>query len=324
MSKAIVARRTGGPEVLKWVELDPGQPGPGEVLLRQTAIGVNFVDIYNREGLYPWAGDFLVPGGEAAGVIAAIGPDVAGFAIGERVAYTMGQGSYREHRVVPAHRLVKLPDFIADDVAASIMLKGLTTHYLLRQTFPVKAGDLVLFHAAAGGVGLIAGQWLKALGAVSVGTAGTAAKVELALAHGYTHAINYRTGDFVTEALEASGGRKFDAVFDSVGKDTWQGSLKLLKPRGLFVSFGQASGPVTDFSLLDLSRNGSLFATRPTLFDYIADPADLQQSAAELFARIGDGTIHIDHLRHLPLKDAAEAHRSLAARETVGATVLLP
>lgn len=323
-SKAIIARKPGGIDVLEYVELDPGKPGPGEIRVHHTAVGVNFIDIYSRTGLYKWAGDTLIPGGEAAGTVEEIGEGVTSFKVGERVAYTTGQGSYRQHRNVPAHRLVKLPENIADDVAASIMLKGLTAHYLVRLTHQVQPGDKVLVHAAAGGVGLLVGQWLKHLGAIAIGTVSTPEKAALAESHGYAHVINYRQDDFVARVLEITGGKKLDVVYDSVGKDTWRGSLKVLKPRGLFVSFGQSSGPITDFSLLDLSAHGSLFATRPTLFDYIADPVDLQANAAELFELVGNATIKVDSRRLLPLTHAGQAHHDLENRLTTGATVLVP
>jgi NADPH2:quinone reductase len=319
---AIVARAAGGPEVLEWIVQETPAPGPGEVRIAQRAIGVNFIDTYYRSGSYPWPTTPLIPGAEAAGVVEDVGPGVTGLAPGDRVAYVMHVGAYRTRRVVPADRLVKLPDSIAFDVAASIMLKGLTAQFLATSCYPVKAGNTVLVHAAAGGVGLMLGQWLSLLGAVAIGTVGSAAKLSIAQAHGYAHVIDTSRGDFVPQVQEVAK-QGCDVVYDSVGKDTWRGSLKSLRPRGMLVSFGQSSGPITDFKLADLAAGGSLYASRPTLFDYIKSRAELQARAGDLFARLNDGEIQAHVGQLMPLREAAEAHRALASRRTVGATVLL-
>src|SRR5580658_2840731 len=283
----MVVRTAGGPEALEWTPLDTPVPGAGEARIEQRAIGVNFIDTYYRSGSYPWPSTPLVPGAEAAGVVEDIGPGVSGLAPGDRVAYVMHVGAYRTRRVVPADRLVKLPDSIAFEVAASIMLKGLTAQYLSTSCYPVKAGDTVLVHAAAGGVGLMLGQWLKLLGAAAIGTVGSAAKLGIAQAHGYAHVIDTSRGDFVPQ-VQAIAKQGCDVVYDSIGKDTWRGSLKSLRPRGMFVSFGQSSGPITDFKLADLAAGGSLYASRPTLFDYIKSRAELQARAGDLFARLAN------------------------------------
>jgi NADPH2:quinone reductase len=319
----IIARTPGGPEVLEWMPLDTAAPGPGEVRLRQYAIGVNFIDIYFRTGVYSWPYTPLIPGAEAAGVLEELGPGVAGFSVGDRVAYTLPTGAYRTRRVVPADRLVKLPDSVAFDTAASAMLKGLTAQFLVTSCYPVKAGDTVLVHAAAGGVGLLLGQWLKLLGATPIGTVGSAGKAASALANGYAHVIDHSREDFVARAQEITGSRGCDVVYDSVGQDTWRGSLKSLKRRGTFVSFGQSSGMIVDFKLADLAAGGSLFATRPMLFDYIKSREELQARAADLFARLAAGEIRAHVGERLRLCDAADAHRALASRRTIGATVLL-
>jgi NADPH2:quinone reductase len=319
----IMVRTPGGPEALEWSELQTAAPGPGEVRLVQHAIGVNFIDTYYRKGAYPWPTTPLIPGAEAAGVVDAVG-EGAEFKIGDRVAYTMHVGAYRTRRVVPADRLVKLPDTIAFDVAASMMLKGLTTQFLLNSCYTVKAGDTVLVHAAAGGVGLLMGQWLKSLGATSIGTVGSADKIALAEASGYSHVIDYRTEDFAARVKDITGGRGCDVVYDSVANDTWRGSLKCLRQRGLFVCFGQSSGPITDFKISDLAAGGSLYATRPTLFDYIKTSDELQSRAADLFAKVAAGAVKAHIGQRLGLRDAAQAHRDLEARRTTGSTILLP
>jgi NADPH2:quinone reductase len=325
MSMAIVAAKPGGLEVLEWRKIETGRPGPDEALLRQTAVGVNFLDTYFRSGLYPWPqGEPLIPGGEAAGIVEEIGKNVTGLSVGDRVAYTTPLGAYRERRVMKAERLVKLPHGISDEVAAAVMLKGLTAHYLLHRTFMVRPGQYVLFHAAAGGVGLIAGQWLAGLGAIAIGTVGSAEKAALARRHGYAHVINYKTEDFVKRVTEITEGRGVHVVYDSVGKDTYRGSLKCLRRLGHFVSFGQSSGMIADFKLSDLASHGSLTATRPVLFDYIATHEELEQAADALFAEIASGRIMVQVHQTFPLRDAAEAHRQLESRNTVGSTVLLP
>jgi NADPH:quinone reductase len=320
----VVVRAPGGPEALEWTALQTGAPGPGEVRIAQRAIGVNFIDTYFRCGVYPWPSTPLIPGAEAAGIVAQVGAGVADLKAGDRVAYTIPTGAYRTQRVVPAERLVKLPDGMAFDVAASVMLKGLTAQFLLTTCYPVKAGDAVLVHAAAGGVGLLLGQWLKALGATSIGTTGSPEKVAVAKANGYAHVIDYRAEDFAARVKEITGSKGCDVVYDSVGKDTWRGSLKCLKMRGMFVHFGQSSGMIADFKFSDLAAGGSLYATRPTLFDYIKRREDLNARAADLFARLGSGEIKAHVGQTAPLRDAAAAHRDLESRRTIGATVLIP
>jgi len=325
MSMAIVAVRSGGPDVLEPREIETGRPGPDEVLLSQTAVGVNFLDTYFRSGLYPWPqGEPLIPGGEAAGVVEEVGKNVTGLSPGDRVAYTTPLGAYRESRVMKAERLVKLPPGISDEVAAAVMLKGLTAHYLLHRTFVVQPRQYVLFHAAAGGVGLIAGQWLATLGAIAIGTVGSAEKAALARRHGYAHVINYNTEDFAKRVAEITEGRGVHVVYDSVGKDTYRGSLKCLRRLGHFVSFGQSSGMIADFKLSDLASHGSLTATRPVLFDYIATHEELEQAADALFTEITSSRIIVQVHKTFPLRQAAEAHRQFEARNTVGSTVLLP
>ncbi len=320
----IVVRTPGGPEALEWTTLDTGAPGPGEVLIGQRAIGINFIDIYFRSGTYPAPSLPLIPGAEAAGEVQAVGPGVTGLVVGDRVAYTLPTGAYRTRRVVPADRVVKLPAGVDFDVAASVMLKGLTAQFLVTSCFPVRAGQTVLVHAAAGGVGLLLGQWLARIGATAIGTVGSAAKVEIARAHGYTHVIDTSREDFAAAARELSGGDGCDVVYDSVGKDTWRGSLKSLRRRGMFVSFGQSSGAITDLKVSDLSAAGSVYATRPTLFDYIKTRAELEARAADLFARLASGEVRATVGQRFALRDAADAHRALAERRTTGATVLTP
>ena len=319
----MVVRVPGGPEALEWTSLQTPVPGPGEARIVQHAIGVNFIDTYFRSGLYPWPSTPLIPGAEAAGVVAALGDGVADLKVGDRVAYTLPVGAYRTQRVVAADRLVKLPDAVAFDVAASVMLKGLTAQFLVTSCYPVKAGDTVLVHAAAGGVGLLLGQWLRVLGATSIGTAGSPQKAAIAKANGYTHVIDYRAADFVARVKAITGSRGCDVVYDSVGKDTWRGSLQSLRTRGMFVHFGQSSGMIADFKFSDLASGGSLFATRPMLFDYIKGREDLAARAADLFARLASGEIKAHIGQRLSLRDGARAHRDLESRRTIGATVLL-
>jgi len=325
MVKAIRIHEHGGPEVLRYEDVDPGRPGKGEVLVRHTAIGLNFIDTYFRTGLYPSpSGLPLTLGGEAAGEVIELGEGVDGLKTGDRVAYTGGPGAYVEQRVMPADRLVKIPDGVSDEEAAGMMLKGMTAEYLLRRTYAVKPGDKVLYHAAAGGVGLIFGQWAKHLGVDVIGTVGSAEKGELARAHGYAHIVNYRESDFVKAVDEITGGQKCDVVYDSVGKDTFDGSLNCLKPRGMLVSFGQSSGAVPPVNIGILSQKGSLYLTRPTLFGYIATRAELEASAAALFEVVRSGAVKIRINQRYPLSEAAQAHRDLEGRRTTGTTVLIP
>ena len=325
MVKAVVVHQVGGPDVLSYEDVKVGTPGPGEVHIRNEAIGLNFLDVYYRTGLYPApAGLPLIPGHEGAGIVLAVGPDVDWLKAGDRVAYTTSIGAYAEERLIPARLLVKVPEAIPLKQAAAMMLKGLTAQYLLRQTFPVKKGDTILIHAAAGGVGLIAGQWARHIGATVIGTAGSDDKVKLALDHGYDHVINYRTENFVDRIKELTGGKGVDDVYDSVGKDTFDGSLDCLRPRGMLVCFGQSSGPVPPFDLGILSRKGSLYLTRPTLFVYVAAREALEESANELFDLVSKGIIRIEVGQTYGLQDAANAHRDLEARRTTGTTVLIP
>lgn len=325
MTHAIRIHETGGPEVMRWESIEVGEPGPGEVRLRQTAVGLNFIDVYFRTGLYPLPS---LPGGlgmEAAGVVEAVGEGVETLKEGDRVAYaTPPPGAYAEARIMPAARLVKLPAHIEERTAAAMMLRGMTAHYLLRRIHRVEPGDTVLIHAAAGGVGLIACQWAKHLGATVIGTVGTDAKAEIARAHGCDHPIVYTREDFVARVREITDGKGVDAVYDSVGKETFMGSLDCLRPRGMMVTFGNASGPVPAFEPALLSKKGSLFLTRPTLFHYTSTPEDLNWAAGDLFEVVGTGAVKIEINQTYALKDAAQAHRDLEGRKTTGSTVLLP
>ena len=326
MPRAIQITAFGGPEQLKLVELPVGEPGPGEIRIRQAASGLNFIDVYNRTGLYqnPLP---LVLGGEGAGTVEAVGEGVMHLKPGDRAAYASNvPGSYAEARVMPARHVVKLPDAIGFDTAAAMMLKGLTTQYLLKRVRPVEGlepGDFVLFHAAAGGVGLIACQWAKVLGLQLIGTAGSAAKCELAKAHGAAHVIDYSKEDFVARVKEITGGKGVKVVYDSVGKDTWEGSLNCLRPFGLMCSFGNASGPVPPFAPGILGAKGSIYVTRQTLFTHIATREATQAMAEDLFAVVGKGEVKIRIDQRYALADVAQAHRDLEARKTTGSTVLL-
>ncbi|MET3659921.1 quinone oxidoreductase family protein [Aquamicrobium ahrensii] len=325
MSKAIRIHNHGGPEVLVLEDVDPGRPGRGEVLVRHTAIGVNFIDVYHRTGLYPAPNGLpFTPGGEAAGVVQEVGEGVDGLKPGDRVAYVVRLGTYAEQRVVAADQVVPIPDGVSDEQAAGMMLKGMTVEYLLRRTFRVKPGDTVLYHAAAGGVGLIFGQWANHLGATVIGTAGSPEKVALARDHGFHHVIDYRQQDFVQEVARITEGGKCDAVYDSVGKDTFAGSLDCLKRLGTFISFGQSSGPIPPFDIGILAQKGSLYATRPTLFSYNTTRAELEQSAKALFDVVLSGAVRIRINQRYALADAAQAHADLEARKTTGTTVLIP
>ena len=324
MPQAIRIRATGGPEVLAWESVDVAAPGPNEARIRNTAIGVNYIDTYFRSGLYP----MTLPSGlgtEAAGVVEAVGAGVEGLRPGDRVATCTGPlGAYSTERIVPADKLVKLPDGIDDRSAAAMMLKGLTVQYLFRQTFPLKGGETILFHAAAGGVGLIACQWARALGVTMIGTVSSDAKAALAREHGCTHAIVYTRENFVDRVKEITGGKGVPVVYDAVGKDTFPASLDCLSPRGMFVSFGNTTGSVPPFNLMLLAQKGSLYATRPTLATFAATREALNAMAGELFGLVMAGRIRPDARQTFALKDAADAHRLLESGGTTGATLLLP
>jgi NADPH:quinone reductase len=321
MPHAIRIHQTGGPEVLEWEEIQVGDPGPGQAKVRQQAAGLNFIDVYHRTGLYPQQLPFT-PGVEGAGVVQAIGPDVTQVKRGDRVAYAGGTGGYAEERLIDAERLVKLPDAISSEQAAAMMLQGMTAHMLLRSVYPVKSGDMILVHAAAGGVGLIMCQWAAALGATVIGTVSTEEKAELARAHGCAHPIVYTRQDFVSEVGGLTGGEKLPVVYDGVGRDTFMKSLDCLHRRGMMVSFGNASGAVDPFPPAILAQKGSLFLTRPTLFDYVATRPELERAAGDLFDMVLSGKVKIEVKQRFALKDAAEAHRAIEERETTGSTVL--
>ncbi|MFC5386322.1 quinone oxidoreductase family protein [Aquamicrobium segne] len=325
MSKAIRVHKHGGPDVLVFEDFEPGKPGHGQVLVRHTAIGVNFVDVYHRTGLYPAPdGMPFTPGGEAAGVVLEVGEGVEGLKPGDRIAYVVRLGAYAQQQIVAADKLVLIPDGISDEQAAGMMLKGMTVEYLLRRTFKVKPGDTVLYHAAAGGVGLIFGQWASHLGATMIGTAGSPEKIELAAAHGFHHLINYRQQDFVREVERITEGKKCDVVYDSVGNDTFSGSLDCLKRLGTLVSFGQSSGPIPPFDIGVLAQKGSLFLTRPTLFSYNVTRKELEESAQALFDVGLSGAVQIRINQRYALSNAAQAHADLEARRTTGTTILIP
>ena len=324
MAKAIRMHRTGGPEVLDYVDVEVGEPGPGEARVRNHAIGLNFIDVYFRNGLYP----MLLPSGlgqEGAGVVEAVGEGVSHVQPGDRVAYAgRPNGAYSELRVMPADILVRLPDEIDFETAAAMMLQGLTVQYLFRQTYELKPGQTILFHAAAGGVGLIACQWARALGVNLIGTVGSNEKAELAKAHGAAHVINYNQEDIVARVREITGGAMVPVVYDSVGKDTFIRSLDCLQPRGLMVSFGNSSGAVPPFSLGELVSRNSLYVTRPSLGAYASSRPALEGMAADLFGMVASGKIKIDINQRFPLAEAAQAHIALEARRTTGSTILLP
>ncbi|MDQ6924260.1 MAG: quinone oxidoreductase [Pseudomonadota bacterium] len=324
MPNAIRIHQTGGPEVLQWESVAVGEPGPGEARVRHTAVGLNYIDTYHRSGLYK----LPLPSGigvEAAGVVEAVGPGVTDISKGDRVAYGGAPpGSYAEVRVMPADKLVKLPDDVSDRSAATLMLKGLTVQYLFRQTFPLKGGETILFHAAAGGVGLIACQWARALGVTLIGTVGSDEKAALAKANGCAHTIVYTRENFVERVKEITGGKGVPVVYDSIGKDTFPASLDCLKPRGLFVSFGSSSGPIAAFDIGLLVQKGSLFATRPSIAGYAVTRQDLLKMADEMLALVKGGKIVGEARQSYALKDAAQAHRDLETRKTTGATLLLP
>ncbi|MDH3993789.1 MAG: quinone oxidoreductase [Gammaproteobacteria bacterium] len=323
MVKAIRIEQTGGPEVMLLDDIDLPSPGPGMVTVGNRAIGLNYIDTYHRSGLYP----LPLPTGlglEGAGVVEAVGTDVD-LVVGDRVAYcSAGFGAYAEAVNLPAARLVKIPEDIDFEHAAAVMLKGQTTEYLLQRTYPLAAGETCLFHAAAGGVGLVFGQWANSIGATAIGTVGSEQKAGLARAHGYQHVINYSSENVVERVLEITGGEKLPVVYDGVGRDTFDSSLDCLRPRGLMVSFGNASGPPPALDLQVLSAKGSLYLTRPTLLTYCADTAEMRRSAADLFAKVLDGSVRVDIQQRYPLAEIQQAHRDLEARKTVGSTVILP
>jgi NADPH2:quinone reductase len=321
MIHAIRVHQAGGPEVLQWEEIDVGEPGPGQVRLKQEAAGLNYIDVYHRTGLYPQPMPFI-PGVEGAGVVAAVGPDVTSLQPSDRVAYGGPIGGYAEERLIDAEKLVKLPDAIGFDTAAAMMLQGMTAHMLIRSVYEVKAGDTILVHAAAGGVGLILCQWANALGATVIGTVSTDEKAELARAHGCDHPIVYTRQDFVAEVDRITKGAKLPVVYDSVGKDTFVKSLDCLRPRGIMVSYGNSSGPVDPFPPGILAQKGSLFLTRPTLYNYTASRPELEAAASELFDVVASGKVKIEVKQRFALKDAAEAHRALEGRKTTGSTIL--
>jgi NADPH2:quinone reductase len=324
MPNAIRFHKNGGPEVLQLENVEVGEPGAGEARVRHTAIGVNYIETYHRSGLYKLA----LPSGlgtEGAGIVEAVGPGVTDVRSGDRVAYSSGPlGAYSEVRVMPADRLVKLPEGVSDKVAATLMLKGLTVQYLFRQTFPLKGGETILFHAAAGGIGLIACQWARALGVTMIGTVGSDEKAALAKANGCTHTIVYTRENFVERVKQLTGGKGVPVVYDGVGKDTFPASLDCLSPRGMFVSFGNASGPIAAFDILLLSQKGSLYATRPTLATYTASRPAMLKMSEEMFSLVLAGKLANEPRQTYALKDAAQAHRDLESRKTTGATILLP
>ena len=323
MTHAIRIHQTGGPEVLRWETIDVPAPGVGEVLLRQTAVGLNYIDVYFRTGLYAAPTMPFIPGLEGAGVVEAVGPDVTALAVGDRVAYASAPiGAYAEARLMPADRLVKIPDGISDEQAAAMMLQGMTTQYLVRRTYKIQPGDTILVHAAAGGVGLMLCQWAKHLGATVIGTVSSDEKAALAKANGCDYPVIYTREDFQARVLEITNGQKVPVVYDSVGVDTFAKSLDCLAPLGMMVLFGQASGPVPPFELGTLAAKGSLFITRPTLFSYTAKRDDLVTTAQELFEVVGKGVVKIAVNQTYPLAEAAQAQRDLEARKTTGSTVL--
>ncbi len=324
MTKAVRVHQVGGPEVMIYEDVDVPAPGSGEVRIRQHAIGLNFIDTYFRTGLYKAPGLPFIVGNEAAGEVVSVGPGVTNFHPGDRVAYYANLGGYATERNIAADKLVKLPDQISYEQGAVLMLKGLTVFYLLHKTFKVEPGHRVLIHAAAGGIGLLACQWAKAMGAHVIGTVGTEDKAKLALANGCDHVILYKQENFAERVKQISRGELCDVVYDGVGKDTYPGSLSCLRPRGLWVSFGNASGPVPPFSIAELNNHGSLFATRPKLNDYVGTRPELVEGADTLFAAVLSGTLHVPINHAYALKDAQKAHRDLESRATTGSSVLKP
>ena len=325
MPKAIRIHRTGGPDAMQWEDVEVGAPGPGEIRIRHEAVGLNYIDVYFRTGLYPVPSLPFSPGMEGAGVVEAVGEGVGSVAVGDRVAYAAPPvGSYAEERLMPADKVVKVPTGIDSQQAAAMMLQGMTVEYLLRRTYPVRSGETILFHAAAGGVGLIACQWAKELGATVIGTVGSDEKAALARAHGCDHPIVYTRESFTERIRELTGGAGVPVVYDAVGRDTFEGSLDCLAPRGTFVSFGQSSGKIDPFDIGVLSAKGSLYLTRPTLMTYTANRTDLEASAEALFDVVGRGAVRITVNQIFPLAEAAAAHRALESRQTTGSTILMP
>jgi NADPH2:quinone reductase len=324
MNRAILVRKPGGPSALKWERVDTPDPKTGEILLKTTAVGLNFIDTYHRKGLYPLPTPFI-PGVESVGLISKLGRGVTGFKIGDRVAcVSEPMGAYAEYRVFPAARLVRIPRDITDHTAASMMLKGLTAAMLAKRVYRVKSGDMVLIHAAAGGVGLILSQWAKSLGATVIGTVGSAAKARLAKDYGVDHVINYNKQNFVNVVARLTKNKKLPVVFDSVGAATFPGSLDCLMPMGLWVTYGNASGPVAPLAPLTLMQKGSLFMTRPMLNHYISDPIEYKKLAGELFSIVRNGGVKVEINQSYDLKDAQKAHTDLEARKTTGSTLLIP
>ena len=325
MVKAIRIHRTGGPDAMQWEDVEVGAPGPGEVRIRHEAVGLNFIDVYFRTGLYPAPSLPFSPGMEGAGVVEAVGEEVDSLAVGDRIAYAAPPvGSYAEERLMPAEKVVKVPAGIDSRQAAAMMLQGMTVEYLLRRTYPVQPGETILFHAAAGGVGLIACQWARHLGATVIGTVGSEEKAELARAHGCDHPIVYTRENFTERVRELTDGAGVPVVYDAVGRDTFAGSLDCLRPRGMLVSFGQSSGRIDPFDVGILSAKGSLYVTRPTLMTYTASRAELERSAQALFDVVAGGAVRITVNRTFPLAGAADAHRALESRQTTGSTILVP
>jgi len=325
MTKAVMIENTGGPEVLRWVDYDPGQPKAGEVLVRHEAVGLNFIDVYHRTGLYPLPALPAIPGMEGAGVVEGIGEGVSEFNKGDRVAYAgLPPGAYAEARIIPAHRLVKLPESISTQQAAAMMLQGMTARYLLHGCYRVKAGDRILIQAAAGGVGLIVCQWAKYLGATVIGTVGSPEKADLAANHGCDYPILYREEDFVSRVKEITKDKGVDVVYDSVGQSTFMKSLDCLRPMGMMVSFGQSSGPIPPIDTGILAAKGSLFLTRPSLMAYTASRKDLLAHALDLFDVVEKGAVKIEVRQTYPLAEASRAHRELEDRKTTGSTLLIP
>ena len=325
MPKAIRIHRTGGPDAMRWEDVEVGAPGPGEIRIRHEAVGLNYIDVYFRTGLYSAPSLPFSPGMEGAGVVEAVGEGVGSVAVGDRVAYAAPPvGSYAEERLMPAGKVVKVPAGIDSQQAAAMMLQGMTVEYLLRRTYPVRSGETILFHAAAGGVGLIACQWAKELGATVIGTVGSDEKAALARAHGCDHPIVYTRENFTERVRDLTGGAGVPVVYDAVGRDTFEGSLDCLAPRGTLVSFGQSSGKIDPFDVGVLSAKGSLYLTRPTLMTYTASRADLEASAEALFDVVGRGAVRIAVNQTFPLAEAAAAHRALESRRTTGSTILMP